>query len=121
MRAIFVDAFNQKVKEIDLPIEGQGLMMEVLKLLRTEQWEIYRMNELLMMFVDKLALSKDAPAVWVDVLSDCPIFGNIVCVGQHPSTKEIEDLDKMYSLDKFIVRWCDNSTTENYKRSVCLN
>jgi hypothetical protein len=121
MRAIFVDAFNQKIEEIDLPIDGEAFMAEVLRLLRTEQWEIYRMNELLIMFVDKLALSKDAPAVWVDVLSEFPIFGNIICVGQHPSTKVIDDLDKTYSLDNFIARWCDKSTTENYKKSVCLN
>jgi hypothetical protein len=28
----------------------------------------------------------------------------VICVGQHPSTKEIGDLDKMYSLGKFIAR-----------------
>jgi hypothetical protein len=118
MRAIFIDAFNQKIEEINIPIEVQAFQREVRRLLRTEHWEIVRAKVMLTVIIDELALSKDTPSFWVDFLSDFPIFGNVICVGRHPFTQVMEDLDDVFSIDKFFARWCDMSTTENYKKII---
>jgi hypothetical protein len=118
MRTIFIDAFNQKIEEVNLPIEVAAFQKEIRRLLRTENWEIIHANEIVTVIFDKLALSKDTPSFWVGLLSDCPIFSNVICVGRNPFTQEMKDLDDVYPLESFYVRWFDKSTTENYRKII---
>jgi hypothetical protein len=118
MRAIFIDPFRQKVEEVNLPFEVVAFQKEIRGYLKTEHFKIVCVNEMVTVIFDELALSKDTPSFWLDFLSDFLVFGNVICVGRHPFTHEMKDLDDMYSLESFNIKWFDKIATENYKKII---
>jgi hypothetical protein len=118
MRAILIDAFNQRMEEIDLPIEVTAFQKRVRHLLQTENWGIVHCNDFVTVFFDEVALSKETPSFWVDFFEEWPVFGNLLCVGRNPITQEMEDLFDLYQFETFNVQWCDQSTTEYYRKMI---
>jgi hypothetical protein len=118
MRAILINAFEQKMEEINLPDEVSEFQKEIRNILRTNTIEIAHCNELLTVIFDGAAFTKDTPSFWSELLKEYPIFGNVICVGRHPITQNMEDIYHEYGFENFKVRWCDMATTEHYRKIV---
>jgi hypothetical protein len=118
MRAIYIDAFNKELKEIDLPNEPDAFLKETQFLLKTDNPNIIHSNELLTVLFDKHAASKDSPSFWSGLMEELPLFGNVICVGRNPITQQMEDLHELYKFENFQVKWCDEETTERFRKTV---
>ena len=118
MRAILIDAYNQQMDEIDLPINVSAFQEKLRTLLKTDQPKIIHSNEVLTVIFDEDAIWKDTPAFWSGLIVDVPMFGNVICVGRHPVTKELEDLCEFYEFGSFNVKWCDVDAVLHYRKVV---
>ena len=118
MRAIFIDSFRQVLEEIDLPLEVGAFQQRIRGLLQTDTIHIVHSNELLTVIVDGAAAAKETPAFWSGLTEDWPMYGNVICVGRNPITREMEDLYELYTFENFQVKWCDATTTEHYRKIV---
>lgn len=118
MRAILIDAFQEKLEEIYLPVEVNAFQSEIRSLLKTDTPRIIHSNELLTVIFDEDAHWKETPAFWSNLMDEQPMFGNVICVGRNPITKIIEGLYELYQFENFNVRWCDFEETGRYQKVV---
>jgi hypothetical protein len=108
MRAILIDPFQKQMQEIDLSVEVGVFQQQVRTLLKTTNPQIIHANELLSVIYDETAHWKETPAFWSELLKDSPLFGNVLCVGRNPISKNWEDLYRLYEFENFKVKWCTN-------------
>jgi hypothetical protein len=120
MRAILIDAYKKAVTDIELPKEVNGFQQALGVLLKTDQPKIIHSNEILTVILDEEAHWKDTPAFFSPLMEEVPMFGNIICIGRNPITKEMEDLYEEFECENFIgvINWCDPVETLRYRQIV---
>ena len=118
MRAIFINSDRQVLEEIDIPAEVGAFNQRIRTLLQTDEVNIVQSNELLTVIMDGEAAAKETNAFWSGLMEDWPLYGNVICVGRNPNTREMEDLYEEYGFESFAVSWCDKQTTEHYRKIV---
>lgn len=122
MRAILINAYDQKVEEIDLPLFFIDFQKKVEEYLKCKMFSLINSNEILEVLLDPGAYNQpNSPAFFSPLSEGFPIFGNAICVGRNPLTGEMDNLFEEYKIENFNIRWCTNDELVKHRTTAKID